>query len=333
MLFKSPDFWWHKSWFAKVLYPLSLLYYLVFSLKKMLARPYEARVPVICVGNIIVGGAGKTPVAIALAKILKTKGINVAFVSRGYGGREKGPLKVEPAKHNYMAVGDEAMLLARYGQVYIAKNRYQAVQAAQNDGAEVIIMDDGLQNFTVHKDYKILVLDGGTGLGNGYLLPAGPLREKFADLQSEIDLVVILGEDKVGIRTWLPNNIQVVTARVKADPGATLPNHKLVAFAGIGLPEKFWEIIRGMGGHIIATKIFPDHYQYKDKDIRMLEDLAYRHDAALITTEKDIVRINKAGEVAVLPVMVAWDDPELVKQILCNIYDKRNKILAGSSSN
>ncbi|AIL64949.1 Tetraacyldisaccharide 4'-kinase [Rickettsiales bacterium Ac37b] len=292
-MWTTPSFWYKpKSYTAYSLLPLSFLYSFIVHIRNIFTKQKKATIPVICVGNITAGGAGKTPTSIAIAKVLLEHNVKVAFITRGYKGNTTYTTKVDLTNHRASHVGDEAMLLAQIAPVYIDKNRYDAIEAAANDGIELVIMDDGLQNPTIHKDIKILVIDGLHGIGNNYLIPAGPLRETFSSSLKKIDYIIINGPDNSSLKSKIPANIPVINVSTKIAKNLHLKDKKFIAFTGIGLPKKFFNTIEKAGGHIIKRKIFPDHYQYTVEDIKHLKTLAISHQAELITTEKDAVRLE-----------------------------------------
>ncbi|MFV9875288.1 MAG: tetraacyldisaccharide 4'-kinase [Rickettsiales endosymbiont of Dermacentor nuttalli] len=289
----TPSFWYKtKSYISYILLPLAFLYSLIVYIRNKFTIPKKARIPVICIGNIIAGGAGKTPVAIAIAKALLAHNIKVAFVTRGYKGNTICSTKVDLSCHTASHVGDEALLLAKIAPVYINKDRYNAIETAVNHGIELVIMDDGLQNPTIYKDIKVLVIDGLHGIGNGYLIPAGPLRETLVSALKKIDYVIIIGDDKNSFTSKVPINIPVIKASVEITNNLELKDKKFLAFTGIGLPNKFFNTLTKNGAQIILRKIFPDHYQYTTNDLYTLKKLAKTCNADLITTEKDIVRLK-----------------------------------------
>lgn len=300
---KAPRFWSEPhSLLASLLAPVGCGYQLAGNLRRHLTHPYRANVPVICIGNITAGGSGKTPTAIAIAKLLRDQGAKPVFVSRGYGGNARGPLRVDPALHDFSMGGDEALVLARHAPCWIGRNRAAAVQAAEAEATH-IILDDGLQNPTVVADYNLLVVDGVAGFGNGRLIPAGPLRETLANALPRLHGCVIIGQDSQGIAA------QVAVPVFAGDLIPTIPENlprtaRFLAFAGIGRPEKFYASCRAAGLDIVVTRDFPDHHAFTHTELRELSNTAQRQNLLLITTEKDWVRLppEMQTQVAVLPV-------------------------------
>lgn len=317
---KAPRFWYQKKGARAVLLaPLGHIYRTAGLLRRAVSTPYPAKVPVICAGNIVAGGAGKTPTCLALKKLINKHrpDIKIGFVSRGYGGSEKGPLRVDPKIHSAHQVGDEALLLARAAPCWVARSRALAIQEAEK-GVDLIIMDDGLQNPKVQADLNLLVVDGAVGFGNKKLIPAGPLRETLNDAFSRIDAIIMIGEDKTNATACLGKPV----LRAKILPGfsaAFLNAPKVLAFAGIGRPQKFYDSCREAGLSVMRTHDFPDHYFYSEADLGHLVDDAQRDKLKLITTTKDMVRIPMSfhDKIGTLDIeLVFEDETELVNHIL-----------------
>lgn len=316
MRVKTPGWWRKRGWQAWLLLPFSLIYIVIVQLMKLVRWPRKASVPVICVGNASAGGAGKTPVAIALAKLLQEQDKKVAFVTRGYGGSVAGPQRVDAAKHTADEVGDEALLLAKAAPCYVAKNRYAGVEAAASDGAELVILDDGLQNRSVKKSLSLLVVDGGVGFGNGLPMPSGPLRDVLGVTLEAVDAAIIIGKDEAGVEKKIRSK-PVLNATISSD--AELDKHgNYVAFAGIGYPKKFYNTLKELGARVAATCDFADHHDYTEADVRALIDLAREHEAHLITTEKDAVRIPAQwrGQIASLPISLRFKQSKQLRELL-----------------
>lgn len=326
---KARRFWDHGQGgsAAALLTPLSWLYRGGAALKrKFEPAPWRAPVPVICIGNATVGGAGKTPLALDVAARLMALGRNVHFLTRGYGGRETGPLRVDPTRHDARAVGDEALLLAASAPTWVAAKRAEGAKGAVADGAEVLVMDDGLQHGSLAKDLSILVVDGGFGFGNGHLLPAGPLRETPASALARVQAVVCIGDDETAALTRLPamapSSVPVLKARIA--PAARAEGHdsqRYVAFAGIGRPEKFFATLRGIGVELADTVAFADHHPFSAAEMADLRRRADTAKAGLITTEKDFVRLApdaRAG-IDVLVVALSWSDPGALDALLAGV--------------
>lgn len=310
---KTPRFWYPQpedrvsALVAGALSPLSLFFKAGTRLRRSLATPYHSRKPIICVGNVVAGGSGKTPVALEIANLLKGLGHNPAFVSRGYGGT--GVLTcVDLQKHGADAVGDEALLLAETAPTWTAKNRFYAVREAERH-CSIIVMDDGMQNPNIDPAASILVIDGDVGIGNGRLIPAGPLREPLDEALKRTTAVVLMGAD----RQKIASRVEVPVFRAHLEPQLQQGFPRLgrfVAFAGIGRPEKFFATAQGLGLDIASARQYPDHYAYTQADIDALRLEAEVLGARLLTTEKDAVRLpaDFRSEVIVLPVRLVFDD-------------------------
>ncbi len=304
---KAPGFWWEKPGpAAAILSPFAALYGAIAA--RRLAQPGErAGVPVICVGNPTVGGAGKTPTAIAIAKILIAAGERPVFLTRGYGGRLAGPVMVEPA-HTAVQVGDEPPLLSRVAPTIVAENRVAGAKLAVEKGASVIVMDDGFQNPSLAKDCSLLVIDTVRGVGNGYVLPAGPLR---APMEPQLDrasalLIVASPTDTARITFDEPpvrkRDLPVFIGALEPDAEAvaSLRGAKVLAFAGIGDPEKFFATLAAAGIDAPVRRAFPDHHRYSAKDTVALLREAERNRLQLLTTEKDLARLQGDSTAAAL---------------------------------
>lgn len=319
---KTPAFWYRPSGLhAALLSPLSAFYRWGKALRKVGARPYKAKIPVICIGNIVAGGAGKTPTALTLARLLKQQGAAPVFVTRGYGGTERGPLRVEPLRHTAREVGDEALLLAAAAPCWIGRDRAAAIRAAEPHGTH-IILDDGLQNPHLAPTLSLLVIDAAAGLGNGRLIPAGPLREPLQEALRKVKAVVLIGNSKPAeeelLRT-LVTPVPIFRASLKPALPPDFPRDRaFFAFAGIGRPEKFYATCRAVGLKLVGTRDFPDHHPFTAQEGAELAAQARVHDAQLLTTTKDWVRLpdDLKPEVAVLPVELAFADEAAVLSLL-----------------
>lgn len=318
---KAPSFWYRPAGtLAAMLSPLGDIY-AAATRRRLATRPaYRPKVPVVCIGNVTAGGSGKTPLALALAKMLIELGRNPAFVSRGYGGKLKGPVKVDPARHTAADVGDEPLLLARQAPVWIARDRAAAARQAEQESS-ILILDDGLQNPSIAKDFSILVIDGETGIGNGLCIPAGPLREPLSNALKRAQAMVIIGkQDKQNLAA------QAVCPVFRADFTPTnldkLPRDRpFLAFAGIGRPEKFYATCREAGLHLAATRDFPDHHAFRQSDLDALAEESRRLGATLLTTEKDRARLprNFAQSVHALRVDLVLDNRDEVSATLKSV--------------
>jgi tetraacyldisaccharide 4'-kinase len=306
----SPEFWARSGLASDLLQPFAWGYAAAGAAQRALTTPWQASVPVLCVGNIVAGGAGKTPVALSLAQRLIARGRQPHFLTRGYGGRLAGPVAVDPATHDAQAVGDEPLLLVRVAPTWVARDRVAGARAASAAGAKLIVMDDGFQNPSLAKTLSLLVIDGGYGLGNGRLIPAGPLREKLSSALARADAIVLVGEDETQL---LPSLAGRTVLRARLAPAGAPTQGPYIAFAGIGRPDKFFRTLEEAGAQLVGRAAFADHHLYRDAELRGLEDTAKAAGARLITTAKDAVRLPPAWRhrIAVLEVEISWQDATL----------------------
>lgn len=309
-MFSKPKFWKNINIISFSLIPISIIYLFISKLLYALQQPKKVKTPVICIGNINIGGAGKTPIAIEVSKILTNLGYKVAFLTRGYGRATSNPIIVNNKKHSYTECGDEPLLLSKFGNVFVNKDRYIGAKDAIRSGADIIIMDDGLQNYSLKKDISLLIISGPEGINNGLLIPAGSLRESFKSAIKKVDAVIIIGKDNHNITKRIPKNKNIFKANIKTFPNNEIKNSSLVAFAGISNPEKFFTSLRDLKYNLLETIHFLDHYPYKEKDIEKLLQIAKKNDSKLITTEKDYVRIPKKyqNKILVLPMEVKLEN-------------------------
>jgi tetraacyldisaccharide 4'-kinase len=328
----EPPAWWYGTrpadrLKAALLWPAGCLYGAAARARFAFARPYRSSLPVICIGNFTLGGAGKTPLAIEIARMVRDWGGKPAFLTRGYGGSIAGPHRVDVAADTAAQVGDEALLLARAAPTFVAYDRKagaQAIEAAgarclsdrvkQTSGADVIIMDDGFQNPSLAKDLTIVAVDAGAGLGNGWVFPAGPLRSPLGAQRRRADAIVLIGEVNGGCADLRDGEVPVWSARIQpSGDTAWLAQGPIIAFCGIGRPAKFFDTLTELGARVIATRAFPDHHVFAAEEAASLLDQAARAGAALVTTEKDWVRFDASegalselkAKTRALPIMAA----------------------------
>jgi tetraacyldisaccharide 4'-kinase len=316
---RAPEFWHAPPGLAAgLLAPAGFAVDAAGRLRRALARPYRAGVPVICVGNLVAGGSGKTPVVLSLAGRLP----GAAAVTRGYGGRLAGPVRVDPARHDAAAVGDEALLLAARLPCWVARDRAAGVRAAEAAGARLVLLDDGFQNPGVAKDLCLVAVDAEYGFGNRRVIPAGPLRERVEPGLARAGAVVLLGDapPPAGLAGC---GRPILAATLVPVDGERFAGRRLVAFAGIGRPEKFFALLRRLGAELVAARPFPDHHRYRAGELAGLHRLAEREGAGLVTTAKDWVRLAPAARagIAVLDIAVAWRDPEALAAVLAPFAD------------
>ena len=313
---QAPDFWANDSVMSRLLAPISWIYGLVATVRWRYGTPYRAERPIVCIGNLVTGGAGKTPVALAVADFYLVKGLSPHFLTRGYGGRLAGPIQVNLQTHGAEDVGDEALLLARKAPTWVSRRRAAGAKAAIAAGADIIVMDDGFQNPGLHKDLSVVVIDGGYGVGNGRVMPAGPLREFLKDGLSRMDAMVILGQNRA---FKLTTKMPTIDAFLVPEATSLLPDSRpVVAFSGIGRPQKFFDMLSEMGFEIAVAKPFTDHHTYSDVEVSALKSLASENGARLVTTEKDLVRLDLANAegIEVVKVTVEWGDSAGIERIL-----------------
>ena len=325
---RAPAFWWRPrpGLAARALAPAGALLGAVAA--RRMARPgTRVGVPVVCVGNFTVGGAGKTPTAVEIAHHLLAVGQEPAFVSRGYGGSGgKVPLRVDPRRHAPAEVGDEPLLLARVAPCYVGADRVAAARAAVAGGATVVLMDDGLQNPALAKDLRIAVVDGAVGVGNGLCLPAGPLRAPMDRQWTGVDLVLVIGPGEAGTAVAAEAGLRrlpVLRAGIAAEPRAvrSLRGQRLLAFTGIGRPEKFFATLGEAELEIVGRRAFPDHHPFTPAEREELLASAASAGALLVTTEKDRVRLPADFPVEVLPIRLDFDDPDTLAETLGRAVD------------
>jgi tetraacyldisaccharide 4'-kinase len=319
---RAPDFWSERSLVSDLLAPVGAIVNSIAWVRAQTASPEEIKVPVICVGNLVSGGAGKTPVALSLAKRLQEGGSEVHFLSRGYGGRIRGPHRVNQASDNADDVGDEALLLARTAPTWVSANRAAGGRLAETNGAQIVLMDDGFQNFSLAKNLSVLVIDSEYGFGNKRVMPAGPLRESISCGCRRADLAVLLGGDNKNVRRAISEEMPVLTANIAVEQSFQgFEGKPVVAFAGIGRPEKFFNTLRALDCNLVQSISFPDHYIYTTKEMISLRERAEKADAVLVTTEKDKIRLPHLLQhlVEEVPVRVVWDDEKTMDTILSRV--------------
>jgi tetraacyldisaccharide 4'-kinase len=307
-----PAFWRHDGVVPRLLSPLGAITAGVTAWR-MARAGWRAPVPVICCGNVTVGGAGKTTLALDLGARLASRGHAVHFLLRGYGGSARGPYRVA-AGNTAAQVGDEALLLAAVAPTWIGADRAASARGAVAAGAQVLVMDDGLQNPGLHKDLSLLVIDGASGFGNGRVLPAGPLREPLSAGASRCQAAVLIGPDIID-----PLPLPVLRASLRPGPEISAwVGRRALAFAGIARPEKFFDMLADAGVIVAGTVPFPDHHAFTEQDLHRVFGKAERHGAAPLTTPKDAVRLPAAhrDRIGVVGVSLAWDDPTALDRLL-----------------
>jgi len=330
----TPEFWWHRHHIAAwLLAPVGLAYGALAG-ARMGRAGRMTDLPIVCIGNFVVGGAGKTPVAIAVAEACRRVGRQPAFLTRGYGGSERGPLLVQEKNQTADQVGDEPLLLARHAATVVAADRLAGARLISELGHDIIVMDDGFQNPSIRKDLSLIVVDGGAGIGNGWPLPAGPLRASLGTQLRATDAVVLLGEGEAGqvaVRRAARAAVPVLSARFEPVRKRGFRTRRYMAFAGIGRPQKFYDSLEKAGVHVDLTVDFPDHHAYSEDDCRVLLDLARDRSLTPMTTEKDWVRLGSAGEAGgelldlaeQFPVKVRFEEERRLDNMISEMLTRR----------
>jgi tetraacyldisaccharide 4'-kinase len=335
---REPGFWHRPSSFAsKLLLPLGALYGAVAA-RRLQREGFDAGIPVLCVGNYHVGGAGKTPMVLALTRMLRDLGETPVVLSRGYGGRLHGPVRVDPDRHAAADIGDEPLMMARTVPVVVARDRISGVALARSQGATVILMDDGFQNPAIAKDASLIVIDGDRGLGNGLVFPAGPLRAPLPPQLARTDALIVVGDGTAAAPVAAAIAAQgrpVLAAHLRADDAsvASLRGKRVLAFAGIGDPLRFFRTLRASGIEIVRQRAFADHHPYAQAEIEALIAEAKPDALTLVTTEKDLARLRSGGrlasyaqEIAPFAVTLEFDDAAKLRTFVTDrLFKAREK--------
>jgi tetraacyldisaccharide 4'-kinase len=327
---KAPAFWAKEppSLAARLLQPAGAVYG-ALTARRMAQKGERVSVPVICIGNFVAGGAGKTPAAIAVAKLLMAMGEKAAFLSRGYGGAGGvEPIAVDPTHHTAEEVGDEPLLLARIAPCFVARNRLLSAKAAIAAGASVLVLDDGLQNPALAKDFSLAMIDGAYGFGNGLCVPAGPLRASPEAQWPHVSMAVVVdAPDRKAIAWRLVEGRTAIGATLAADAtvSESLRGRNVLAFAGIGRPEKFFATLAALGARVDVARGFPDHHRFASSELDALFVEAKGRGLTVVTTEKDYVRLptEYAQRTVVLPVALRFDDEPLIARLLGEALTRR----------
>jgi tetraacyldisaccharide 4'-kinase len=316
-MIRAPRFWQRDGLIAHALAPLSR--FTTAATAKRVARPgFDCGLPVLCIGNASVGGAGKTILTQHILAAYRARQSRPYALTRGHGGNLAGPVEVDPALHTARDVGDEALLLATIAPTIVARDRAAGARLALANGGSIIIMDDGLQNPDLRKTLSLLVIDGGAGFGNRRTLPAGPLREPIAAAAARCAAAVLIGADTTNASAALPPTLPILTARLIPISPIPLAGQPIIGFAGIGRPEKFFASLRELGANLISAITFPDHHVYRPIDIARLQSHAAKHRARLATTAKDAVKLPPAlrSRCIIVTVDLAFDDPDTLERFL-----------------
>jgi len=302
-----------------LLTPLSWAYAAATAHRIATTEPFQASVPVVSIGNLTMGGTGKTPLVRLVRRLLVERGLAASCLARGYGGRLKGPVRVDVGAHTARDVGDEPMILAADGEMWVARDRPEGARAAIEAGAQALVMDDGHQNPTLQKDVRLVVVDADAGFGNGCVFPAGPLREPIVAGLKRADAVILMrsGPERVGEAVdFLPWDGPLIEAWLA--PLGEAPTGPLVAFCGIGRPKKFADTLKEMGADVTDLIPFPDHHPYQNQELQRLAALAEERGARLVTTEKDAVRLppDFRARVEIIRVETQLADPGALANLL-----------------
>ncbi|HEY4265316.1 MAG TPA: tetraacyldisaccharide 4'-kinase [Micropepsaceae bacterium] len=320
---RAPEFWKTNGVAATLLSPLGVLYGWSVRARKARSHPFRPKARVVCVGNLTAGGSGKTPTAIALAHALAARGRKIVFLSRGYGGSLRGPVLIDHAHHSPAQTGDEPLLLAVHGATIVARDREQGARFSERLDADIIVMDDGHQNFQIAKDVSLIVVDAQAGFGNGKLIPAGPLREPVAPGLARADGVVLMGDGRPPLGSFAG---PILRARLVPTAPDALKGRSVFAFAGIGRPEKFFAMLRALGANVLAAQPFPDHHRFTVFELSALKESAQKTGALLVTTEKDYVRLDPMArhDIVPVPVHAAFNDISALGALLDRIIGAGN---------
>jgi tetraacyldisaccharide 4'-kinase len=339
---REPAFW-HRppSLTSLLLAPLGAIYGLAAT-RRLQSEGVDAGIPVLCVGNYHVGGAGKTPTVLALTRLLRDLGETPVVLSRGYGGRLRGPVRVDPARHDATDVGDEPLMMVRSVPVVVARDRVDGVALARSMGASVILMDDGFQNPAISKDACLIVIDGDRGLGNARVFPAGPLRAPLAPQLDRTDALIVVGDGPAAgavAAAISARDKPVLSAHLRPDDAsvASLRGKRVLAFAGIGDPGRFFNTLRAAGIEVARQRVFSDHHPFAPDEIESLVADAGRDGLTLVTTEKDLARLREAGELpswarAIVPfaVTLEFDSPVKLRRFVSErLYKARERKFSG----
>ncbi|MDR0695783.1 MAG: tetraacyldisaccharide 4'-kinase [Holosporales bacterium] len=326
---KAPRFWSEKdSTLARYLKPVSDVYTAVASMRLNSVKPERLQIPVICVGNIVIGGSGKTPVVELVCNILKSNASKPHIISSGYGGYIKNVVMVDATMHTHLQVGDEPMMLSTVAPTWIGQNKANAGKAAELAGADVLVMDDGMQNNSLEKDLQVLVIDSLQWFGNEHVFPAGPLRESIRSGLKKADVVIIIGESDKALEETIWSNspdVPVCHAKMHVKRHVNVPNNRVLGFCGLGYPSKFRNTLISEGYDLVDFVSFPDHHRYTISELQRLISTARNVDASLITTMKDYVKIPEVLRVniSILEISLRIDDDSFAILLKSSLFGKR----------
>ncbi len=325
---EAPPFWFdHPGILAWALAPFGAVYGRITARRMKAESKFVPDLPVFCIGNLIVGGAGKTPTAIAVSQIARSAGLNPGFLSRGYGGSIHGAARVDPEKHNARDVGDEALLLCRHAPVVVSADRVVGAKLLQEADIDLIIMDDGFQNPSLRKEYALVVIDTRRGVGNGFCMPAGPVRADLRTQMSAASAILLIGQEQGSariVRMAAKMAKPILTARTAVSNPKRWQDIKVLAYAGIADPEKFYASLESVGAEPVIRRSFPDHHPLSDDECAELLGSAKSEGLTLVTTEKDAARLKGTGArqdellaaSRLLKVKLVFENPKMVEMTL-----------------
>tara|TARA_Y100000389_G_scaffold203833_1_gene253679 strand:+ start:7705 stop:8679 length:975 start_codon:yes stop_codon:yes gene_type:complete len=318
-MINTPKFWLNKNLKSFLLTPISIIYWLFFSFDRFFQKGYSCKKNIICIGNLNLGGSGKTPTAIAIGKILKELNINYAFLSRGYRGSNKKLTKLNKnIDYNPLITGDEPLLLKEYAPTYICKNRLKAIkEISKYQDLEAIILDDGYQNNSVKKDLNILVVDSKFGFGNKLLFPAGPLRQTIKSGFKQADIIIVIGKMDLALKNLIPED-KIINASIEIKNIKNFQEKQYIAFCGIAYPQKFFSLLKDNNINLYQQIEFCDHYYYKKKDLDQIIKMAKENNTGIITTKKDWVKFdsNYKKEISFLDIDIIFNDKSKLKEFI-----------------
>ena len=328
-MLKAPKFWYQKkdTIFSNSLFLFSLIFRVGTKIRNLISSKKISPLPIICVGNIVVGGAGKTPVSMKIGQLLIKAGYKPNFISKGYAGIIKSSTLVQ-SWHSPISVGDESILLSEIAPTWIGNNRNKSAKLAKENGSDCLIMDDGFQNPTIQKDFSIIVINADQEFGNKRVLPSGPLRESIVRGLSRTNLVIVIGNTTKYLTDTIPNNIPIIQAKfVISNNKKIFKGQKITAFAGIAYPKKFFNSLEEQGAKIVKEISYSDHHIYSENELLTLAEIANKNQSILVTTKKDFVRIPKNYRTLIntLDGEIVFENEELIVEILSNVIE--NKIL------
>lgn len=324
-MYKAPKFWYIKkdTYLSTLLYPFSLIFRLGTKVRNLTSRTSHSILPTICIGNIVVGGAGKTPVSLKIGKMLIKSGYSPNFISKGYAGIIKDSTLVQ-SWHSPKSVGDESLLLSEIAPTWIGTNRNASIKLAYNNNCDCVIMDDGFQNPTIHKDFSIIVINSSQEFGNKKVMPSGPLRESIKRGLSRTNLIIVIGKVTEYLNNTIPDHIPIISAKFNIiNENKIFRGQKITAFAGIAYPEKFFNSLREQGAKIVKEITYPDHHIFDENDLLNLVEIANKTKSILVSTQKDFVRVPKTYRslVNTLEGEIVFENEDLVREILSNVIE------------